>query len=228
MPAKNRIKTYISNSYYHIYNRGVEKRIIFENDQDYRVFLQYLRTYLLPKDFPALQAIISNPQAPPHDRFEAQRLLRMNNFSETISLISYCLMPNHFHLLIQQSTRFAMDSFMNSLCTRFTMYFNKSRDRVGPLFQGIYKAVLINTDEQLIHVTRYIHRNPISIRSTELNRYPYSSYRVYLESGREDWIKPGVVLSHFSKTGFNSYQSFVEDVSIEDDSLQLIKRLTLD
>jgi len=154
MPAKNSQKPYASDAYYHIYNRGVEKRKIFLNDMDYGVFLSYLKEYLLPKDTKTLLTILGNQESSPQDKHEAAKLLRMNNFYGDITLITYCLMPNHFHFLIHQNTPNAIDIFMNSMGTRYTMYFNKKDKRVGPLYQNVYKAVLVKTDEQLLELTR--------------------------------------------------------------------------
>ena len=155
MPAKNSEKLYMSNGYYHIYNRGVEKRKIFLSDMDYGVFLSYLKEYLLPKDTKTLLTILGNQESSLQDKHEATKLLRMNNFYGDITLIAYCLMPNHFHFLIHQNTSNAIDTFMNSMATRYTMYFNKKDKRVGPLYQSVYKAVLVRTDEQLLQLTKY-------------------------------------------------------------------------
>src|SRR3990170_2216093 len=100
MPAKNRIKEYSENSYYHIYNRGVEKRLIFLDQQDYGVFLSYLKEYLLPKNEKELFSRLSNPTLSPKEKDKILKLLRLNNFAGEITLLAYCLMPNHFHLLI--------------------------------------------------------------------------------------------------------------------------------
>ena len=165
MPAKNSVKEFVSDSYYHIYNRGVEKRIIFKDEQDHAVFLSYLMTYLLPKDEVALRAVIANPGSTSKEKDKALKALRLNNFADSITLIAYCLMPNHFHLLVKQTEEMTIDSFMQSFCTRFSLYFNRKYRRVGPLFQGLYKAVRIVSDEQLLQLSRYIHRNPISLAS---------------------------------------------------------------
>lgn len=227
MPAKNRIKTYVANSYYHIYNRGVEKRIIFMDEQDYGVFLSYLKNYLLPKNTDLLEKMVADSQASPKQKADALKLLRLNNFSDCLSLISYCLMPNHFHLLVKQTEANTIDSFMNSFCTRYSMYFNKRYRRVGPLFQGLYKAVLVDADEQLLHLTRYIHRNPAS-KGPAFQSYEYSSYPVYLDMQMVSWVNTKIILSHFGKSGFTSYQSFVEDSTLNESSIKTIAKMTID
>ena len=230
MPAKNSFKPYASDSYYHIYNRGVEKRDIFVNDIDYGVFLSYLKEYLLPKNNEALFAIIGNPEATLKEKSDALKALRMNNFHDDVTLIAYCLMPNHFHLLIHQNTANAIDVFMNSLATRYTMYFNRKYKRVGPLYQGVYKAVLIENDAQLLHLTRYIHRNPASKGvafkgSPELFTSQPSSYLEYIGQRKTEWVHPEEILAFFSKTNpLLSYKSFIS----QSNDLEFIQTVTLD
>jgi len=217
MPAKNSQKLYSANGFYHIYNRGVEKRDIFVDDLDYGVFLSYLKEYLLPKDTKALCDILSNPIAPYDAKKEAAKLLRMNNFSDEITLLAYILMPNHFHFLVHQNSPNAIDSFMNSMATRYTMYFNRKEERVGPLYQSVYKAVLMKTDEQLLHVSRYIHRNSVGLASKghPFKGSPFtiqpSSYPEYLGLRKTEWVHPEQILSFFSANNKHlSYKSFVD------------------
>lgn len=217
MPSKNSRKIYSENSYYHAYNRGVEKRSIFQDEQDYAVFLSYLKTYLLPKDTAGLMEIVANLNSSYNEKQKALALLKLNNFSNEITLLSYCLMPNHFHFLIKQKSGTAMDRFLNSLGTRYTMYFNRKYKRVGHLYQDVYKAVLVSSDEQLLHLTRYIHQNPSPSLATKglalrasLLKQP-SSYPEYLQERNTKWIDIKTVLSYFSKNSPSlSYQSFVE------------------
>ena len=219
MPGKHVTKQYEAQAYYHLYNRGVEKRIIFLDEQDYGVFLSYLKTYLLPKDEKKLFHIISDPSANYKEKNAAKRELQLNNFFNLIQMNAYILMSNHFHFLVQQSEKNAIDRFMNSLCTRYTMYFNKKYHRVGPLFQSQYKAVRITSDEQLIYITRYIHRNIISktlalkgnaLQGKKMMEYPWSSYAVYIGKRHIEWLHPKNVLGYFGKTEANTYASFAE------------------
>lgn len=213
MPAKNSQKLYIKDGYYHLYNRGVEKRILFEDDQDIGVFLSYFKEYLLPKDEVALRQRLGNSSTSPQEKDKILKILRLNNFSDKISLLCYTLMPNHFHFLVKQYQENAIDVFMNSLGTRYSMYFNRKYKRVGPLYQGVYKAVLIETDEQLLHLSRYIHLNPLSSQGValqELSQQP-SSYAEYLGIRKTTWVHPEEILTYFSSTISSlSYQAFVE------------------
>lgn len=229
MAAKNSVKEFIPDAYYHLYNRGVEKRTIFVDDQDRAVFISYLKTYLLPKNTDGLQAILANPESSYKEKGRALKLLRLNNFSDTLTFLAYCLMPNHFHFLIKQKDADIIDRFMNSFGVRYSGYFNRKYRRVGPLFQGIYKAVRVTTDAQLLHLSRYIHRNPIALASqdTLLRGYEHSSYPQYLGFVHDDWLRPQEILSYYPKSGKKGYQEFVEGPSNGDGAI-MIAKLSLD
>ena len=222
MPARNSIKRYLENGYYHIYNRGVEKRKIFLDRQDYAVFLSYLEEYLSPKDEKALYAVLSDESSSPQEKDRARKLLRMNNFWQEITLLAYCLMPNHFHFFIKQKSAGSIDKFMNSLGTRYTMYFNKKYDRVGSLYQGVYKAVNVNSEPQFIYLSKYIHRQALALQGEALQslRGQPSSYEDYLKQRDTEWVNPDEVLSFFSKNNPSlSYESFVEEAPDEKEGL---------
>lgn len=201
MPAKNVLKVYDENAFYHVYNRGVEKRDIFLDGQDYAVFLSYLKAYLIPAE---KQSLVVFPSR------------KMNNYADEIKLVCYCLMPNHFHLLIKQRCSTAMTDFTRSLMTRYSMYFNRRYDRVGSLFQGRYKAVKIESEEQLVYLTHYIHRNPTSRSVLEVVDYRYSSLGNYLEKIKQSRLDTEIILGYFSESNPNlSYRSFVLDTEVE-------------
>lgn len=217
MPARNSLKQYLENSFYHIYNRGVEKRVIFLDSQDYAVFLNYLKEYLLPKDEKGLREQLSNPNIGYREKDKILKLLRLNNFCDEITLLAYCLMPNHFHFFIKQKSTQSIDKLMNSLCTRYTMYFNRKYKRVGSLYQGVYKAVILETDEQFVYLSKYIHKQAKthSLRSQgeALRGWESpSSYPEYLGKKETGWVHPEEVLRYFSKTSPKlSYKAFVEE-----------------
>lgn len=230
MPAKNSIKEFVANNYYHLYNRGVEKRKIFLDEQDYHTFLSYLKDYLLPKDKTGLQLLINNPLVGWKVKNKVLKQIQLNNFSQSLKLLAFCLMPNHFHFLIKQREKNTIDVFMNSFCTRYSMFFNKKYKRVGKLFQGVYKAVRVITDEQLLHLSRYIHRNPLTLKPSSLQTY--SSYQFYIGNHKVSWVKPEDILSYFSKTNLvkqhKSYKSFTEDISLTATSQEYISKLIFD
>lgn len=230
MPARNVIKPYLENGFYHIYNRGVEKRDIFQDEQDYRVFLSYLKEYLGSRDEDDLRKTLES--APWRKRDKILKRLRRNNFSNKINLLAYCLVPNHFHLLIKQKDERGIERFMRSLGTRYVGYFNKRYKRVGGLFQDAYKAVIVETDEQLLHLSRYIHRNAPSYQGVsllDLLEYPYSSMGAYLGKWQAEWLKPKEILDFFSKTNKKlSYKAFVLEEDLEREKEDLIGNLMLE
>lgn len=210
MPAKNIIKEYEPGGYYHIYNRGVEKRDIFQDEADYKKFIAFLKFYLTKPNLQGRTLKDENDRTIPPSRANS-------NFSDEIQLFAYCLMPNHFHLLIKQVNERSMAHFMHSLITKYVMYFNKRNKRVGTLFQGKYKTVRITSEEQYTYITKYIHRNPLPSHPTGsdlegLADYKFSSYGNYLGLFKQSWVKTDDILSYFSKSNArNTYQSFVEE-----------------
>lgn len=188
MPSKNTIKEYVTDSYYHVYNRGVEKRVIFLDEQDYAVFLGLLKKYLTgEKDKTA-----SNRHA-------------FDNLASEVKLVAYCLMPNHFHMLLYQSSEQGISRLMRRLVTGYVMYFNDRYSRVGSLFQGVYKASYINADAYLDHISRYIHLNP-----EDYEKWPYSSYPYYMGYKKAAWVVPDMILSRFDDDP-REYKLFLDD-----------------
>lgn len=226
MPQKNSIKVYVEESFYHIYNRGVEKRTIFEELQDYKVFLKYLKESLSPPPKPENIRRTFTLQGASFKGIPRQP----KNYFKEIELHSYCLMPNHFHLLVKQKSKNSIEKIMRSLATRYSMYFNKKYDRVGKLFQGHYKAVLIKDDDYLLHLSRYIHLNPL--KYTDSLAKGFSSYADYLQLRKTKWIKTDFILGYFNTSvikelkKFNKYQEFVENYT--QDSKLLLGNLSLE
>jgi putative transposase len=227
MPAKNSLKQYVKNGYYHIYNRGVEKRKIFLDEQDFAVFISYLKEYLLPKDGKKLNEKLSDPRITPKEKDKVLKSLRMNNFAGEITLLAYCLMSNHFHFFIKQKNAESIDRFMQSLATRYTAYFNRKYKRVGSLYQGVYKAVLINSEKQFLHLSRYIHKQALVLRlqGETLQELQPCSYSEYLGRRRAEWIHPEEILDYFSRTNPKlSYENFIK----QNDDSELLQEIILE
>lgn len=220
MPCKNAIKEYVEGGFYHVYNRGVDKRKIFKIKNDYVVFLHFLKEYLLPLDHPELKKL--------QETWSRRKPI---NCYKDIKLLSYCLMPNHFHLFVEQKSQNGLKTFMQALATNYSMYFNRKYNRIGPLFQGRYKAVLIENEAYYLHISRYIHNNPRELftRVRPLQNYSFSSYKDYLGKRKCDWLNTKQILISFKnkRTGINSYQEFIEEFDEEKD-LDEIADLTLE
>ena len=207
MPAKNELKLYVENGYYHLYNRGVDKRFIFLDEQDYAVFLRIIKDALSPP--------------PPPDPTKINSILRKNLFHQ-VDLLCFVLMPNHFHLFVYQSIQNGIETLMRSIITRYVKYFNKKYERDGHLFQGRYKAIYVENEPYFLHLSRYIHRNPLPDLCNNLEDYAYSSYPYYLGKKHADWLKTEPIHSFFGSlqrgifSRISSYQHFVEDEDIEE------------
>lgn len=211
MPA--RIIPLVNGQFYHIYNRGVEKRRIFENRRTYTRFLQAASYYQL-----------KGPK-PKFSNFIKYKLFEPDPNEKIVDIICYCLMPNHFHFLIKQLKEGGVSEFISKLINSYTKYYNIKFDRVGPLLQGQFKAVLIESDEQLIHVSRYIHLNPVSsflVKKPE--DYEWSSYNEYL-NGKGICAKNEIL--NFFKSA-KDYKKFVDDQINYAQKLELIKHQLLD
>ena len=199
MPSRNIIKEFAPDQYYHVYNRGVEKRIIFVDDQDYTVFIGLMKKYLVGSD--KLRG--RHTQKP---------------IGEEVKLLSYCLMPNHFHLLLYQTSESGVTKFMRKLATGYAMYFNDRYNRVGTLFQGRYKASHIDEDAYIQHISRYIHMNPDGYSD-----YPYSSYKYFMSPDKTpNWLRADLLISFFDND-YKEYQAFITDYEETAKELDLIK-----
>lgn len=222
MPSKNTLKTYIENGYYHIYNRGVDKKEIFLDEDDCRIFLYYLKIYL------------SSPEVLRKEFSTARILYKIENLnlSKEVNLLSFALMPNHFHLQVKQHTNNGIEKLTRRVITGFAQYFNRKYKRLGTLFESAYKAVTINTDVQNLYLSSYIHRNPMKLKNPRFNYLQFSSYFYYLGEKHADWVKPQEILSFFRSSkdiherDVLSYQNFVE--TLRENPEEVLGKLTLE
>lgn len=213
MPS--RIIPFINGHFYHIYNRGSEKRPIFENQRDYQRFLKTLKYYQ-----------VAGPK-PRFSKFPSLTVTALDDSQKLVEIIAFCLMPNHFHLLLRQLQDNGITEFLSKLSNSYTKYYNIKYNRVGPLFQGEFKAVIMESDEQLIHVSRYIHLNPISsaiIKS--LDKYQWSSYSEYIGIQRTELCAKEEILGHFKNP--QDYTQFILDQADYAQELNFIKHQFID
>ena len=174
--------------FYHIYSRGVEKRDIFMNTPDYTRFINLL--FFANSEKPVDYGEISDLPWEFYDRGEIQT-----------SIGCYCLMPNHFHLLLWEKNENGISRFVAKLLTAYSMYFNKKYQRSGRLFQSTFRATYVDDDEYLKYLFSYIHLNPVKLIESGwkekqisdlsavenyLKKYNYSSYQDFLGIEREE------------------------------------------
>ncbi|NQV89970.1 transposase [Candidatus Uhrbacteria bacterium] len=146
-----RSELFTNGEYYHIYNRGVDRRITFQSEEDLYRFLETLRVFNTSQD---VNEPISFNRRCLRTYLPEYQLVKINQFT---------LMPNHFHLLVQQTKEGGISEFMHRLGTSFTQYINKKEGRTGHLFESRFKAKRINSQTYLEHLTRYIHLNPLNL-----------------------------------------------------------------
>lgn len=173
--------------FYHVFNRSIASQPLFLRDRDYYRAHEVLNFYRFDK--PSLRFSHYNRL------LQAQRQEFLENLRKSIkriSIFAYCLMPNHVHFLLKQLTETGIADFMSNFQESYAKYFNLKEDRTGALFQSMFKAVRIETQEQFIHVMRYIHLNPLTsfiIKDfDELENYPWCSYAEYMGKVNKDNI----------------------------------------
>jgi REP element-mobilizing transposase RayT len=165
---------------YHVYNRGVNRQLIFFNEGNYDFFIRRMKRYFVPS---------------------------------RVDVLAYCLMPTHFHILIVAKLQKFGTRVMQPFATSYVKAINRQQRRVGPLFQGPYRARQVTTDGDLVHLSRYIHLNPVvaGLVSSPAE-WRYSSYEEYLGTWATTFLRKEKVLSYFDSP--EEYQAFVEDPSL--------------
>ncbi|MBI2327234.1 transposase [Candidatus Curtissbacteria bacterium] len=211
---------------YHVFNRSIAKQPIFLSQKDYQRALEVISFYRYPK--PPLK-FSKYKQLP-----AAQRAVFLENLARSykpfLEIIAFCIMPNHVHFLLKALEEKSISNFMTNFQHSCSKYFNTKNERTGSLFQSMFKAVRIENDEQLLHVSRYIHLNPVSafiIRIGDLDNYPWSSFRSYLNEGNvQSFVNTQVILNYFKS--IQDYRKFVYDQAGYQQKLNIIKHLTLE
>lgn len=138
---------------YHIYNRGTDKRNIFLDQADHERFIKSLLYFNDSR--PVVMGKLENK--------EENKVAPWKEREKFVEILAFCLMPNHYHLLIQEIKESGITNFMKKLGTGYTMYFNKRYERNGVLFQGQFKSVHVDQDSYLHHILHYIHLNPLDL-----------------------------------------------------------------
>jgi len=175
--------TFATGEYYHLYNRGVDKRKVFMSPADYRRFLAYLVALNSTETRPIRYAVSTKDL----------QGLALERGAPLVAIGAFCLMPNHFHLYVTPVQEDGVSKFMQRLQTAYTMYFNERHERSGALFQGAFKAQHANTDAYARYLFSYIHLNPAKLKDAQ-----------WQEGGVRDWRS----LRYFVET--YRYSSLIE------------------
>ncbi len=223
MPTKRKI-VFTTGFTYHVFNRGLDKRTTFHTKRDYERAIETFRFY--QNSSPSIKfSTFLNLSLEDKILY----LKRAENLPQKVSIIAYCFMSNHFHFLLKQNEDGGVSKFISDFTNSFTRYYNTKHRRAGPLFQGVFKAVYIETTEQLLHVSRYIHLNPYVsslIEVEQLHTYPWSSYKYYLSDIPNRNIDTLSVISNFKSR--EDYNKFVTDHMDYAYQLEKIKHLLIE
>lgn len=201
--------------YYHIYNCGVERRNLFTSRRDYQRFLGTMQFYVHNQTISYMQfQELSQASKTSYFQLNPKGLETMR-----VKIIAYCLMPNHFHLLLKPTNQTGITKFISDITNSHTRYFNVKNKRIGRFVQGTFKSKEISGDSSLLQVSRYIHLNPVFSSKTnaegQLKRpedYPYSSYAEWLGLMKDHTLADrGEVTSWLKLAGGpEEYRQFVE------------------
>lgn len=223
--ATNRKIILANDEIYHVFNRGVEKRPTFIDKREFQRAIDTLRFYRF-SNLPFKLSKFFNTQL--EERTKILQKIEEEN-KKLVEIICFVLMPNHFHFLLKQLQDNGTPKFLANFTNSYTKYFNTKNERVGPLFQGRFKAVHIESDEQFMHISRYIHINPVVsslIKVTELENYLWSSYPEYLNLVNTQITDKKQILDFFKSE--NEYKKFVLDQVDYGRKLEQIKHLALE
>lgn len=213
----------VTGEYYHVLNRGVASQPTFNSTRDYEKFV-FAQTYYRHQNLPLRLSKLM--QINYQDR---QKLLfEITNSPKKVEIVAYCLMPNHFHLLLKQNIDGGLSNFIKRLIDSYTKYYNIRYQRAGPLFQGVFKAFHIQTNEQLLHISRYIHLNPLVsyvIKEHEFVSYKWSSLKAYMD-GDFNSVNSEIVMGQFKNS--DNYLKFIMDRAGYAKTLETIKHLILE
>ncbi|MBI3956265.1 transposase [Candidatus Gottesmanbacteria bacterium] len=222
--SSNRNVVLATEEMYHIFNRGVERRPIFTDKWEYRRALDTIRYYRFSEP-----PIRYSKYIILEEKKRVQLLKALLTSQLQVDILAFCLMPNHFHLLLKQTANSGISRFVSKFCDSYSKYFNIKHDRIGPLFQGPFKSVRVESEEQLIHLSRYIHLNPTSsflIKESELDSYPWSSLPEYLASQGNTLSNPKLIGELFKSP--SKYRDFVHNQVDYAQKMEHIKHLAFD
>ncbi len=219
-----RLLPLVEGQIYHVFNRGIDHRPTFSDKRELNramSSIDYYRFVNTPLRFSKFLKLSNADRNKQLDKIKTSMRL--------VDILGFCLMPNHFHLLLRQTYESGISKFLSTFQNSYTKYFNTKNERTGPLFLGQFKAVLVETEEQLIHVSRYIHLNPSTsyvVKDFEsLLNYSWSSLAEYMEK-KELMCETETILNFFKSR--KDYVDFLKDQVGYQRELDRIKHLLLD
>ena len=216
----------VTGEIYHIVNRGTASQTIFSSQRHYQRALEIMLYYQNQK--PPLRYSYFSALSP---SVKVEKLAQLKNTKEfLVEILAYCLMPNHFHFLLKQLVDNGISNYLSKFSNSYTRYFNTKHNRVGPLLQGKFKSIQVENENQLLHLSRYIHLNPFSSgivkHLKDLQDYPYSSLSEHLGLNNNQYCSKDMILSYFKST--NAYRDFIFDQAYFQRELEIIKHSILE
>lgn len=214
-----RTEQFTPGNIYHLYNRGVEKRNIFIDNYD-RLRFKKLLTHCLPRTILPSYSIVKRSKSEKPDP------LPTPPGKGLVDILCFCLMRNHFHLLLKENTEKGISRYIQRLTNSYAKYFNVRYKRTGPLFSGPFRAVSVTGNDQFLHVSRYIHFNPYVagiIKTPE--KYRWSSLEEYLTPSAHTVCHPELLNSLLSPV---QHKKFIGDHADYARELKEIEHLLVD
>lgn len=199
----------LKGGYYHIYNRGIKKQIIFHDRPDYVRFMFLMLFFQSPVSIPQCNRYIKNYLLT-NDYKISEALLSEILQDRVVELMNFCIMPNHFHATVHSLKDGSVGEYMHKVCNSYAKYYNLKYKNTGHVFQGSYKVKQYFDENDLVYLSAYIHRNPQELEKWK-NRaieYPWSSYQDYLQSRWADLLIPDEILNRFQSN--DEYYNYVE------------------
>lgn len=203
---------FVNGEFYHIYNRGVDKRNIFSDPLDRERFLRSMA------EFNVLEPIGSIYEKFFADKRFGGKASKSTQSKRLVNFITYCLNPNHYHFILEQVEDRGIEKFMQRLGTGYTRYFNEKHKRTGSLFQGKFKSIHIDSNEYLLHLSAYVNLNDRVHKLGEFGglasklKKSESSWREYMgdmENNKKGFCEKGIVLGQFKNV--KEYRTFAEE-----------------
>ena len=207
---------------YHIYNRSIAEFQIFNHEDEYQRMKETL-VYYIPSQ--TLICFARYRELQQRELLDISRQTKPHPVTSQalVTLLAYCLMPTHFHLILRQEIDDGISIYTANILNSYTRFFNQLRHRKGPLWEGKFKNHRVSSDEQLLHLSRYIHLNPVTAHLTKkAEDWPYSSYSEYIDPEQKQGLctfRPLISLPP------SAYKQFTEDRSDYQRQLASIKRL---
>ena len=192
-----------NDKFYHIYNRGVDKRNIFVDEKDYIRFIRSIKEFNKSTATQGLHMI-------KHFRKQGTESLNFRDSVPLVIIVCYSLLPNHYHFILKQNIPGGISEFIKRIASGYTSYFNFKYKRSGVLFQGKFKAIETNNEHKLIQISCYINGNPEIHKISKAENWQWSSYKDYLKLRNGTLCNKNLILKQFQN--INEYKNLTSNI----------------